>query len=195
MRVLGFDISTVATGWALLEDGKMEQSGVIRPVADQAKEQGTTKKKIKEGLDELAIFRYTTDKTSIIIERTEPDVMVVEDSFMKFNASVLRMLARLSGGVLQHWLAKFDRDGKNTYIVMASKARATVGCKGNAKKREVIAFIKYRFGIDIADDNVADSFILARYGYLMATGQVKAPSEARQSKARKANRGRGCRRR
>lgn len=193
MRVLGFDLSTQASGWALLEDGRMEQSGVIRPVSELAEAFKTTKKAAKESLDELETFRYITAKAGVLIERLEPDVMVVEDSFMKLNASVLRMLARLSGGVLYHWLHKFDADGTKTHIVMASHARATVGCKGNARKPEVMAFIKFRYGIDITDDNIADAFILAMYGTIKSGGE--APSEARQSKVRKANRGRGCRRR
>src|SRR3972149_6287128 len=138
MKVLGFDTSSTATGWCLLENGQMEQLGVIRPIDDQAKERGETKKKIKEGLDELAIFRYITTKAAALIERLEPDVVVAEDSFFSKNASVLRILARLSGGILYFWLSRFDKDGTRTHLVMASHARATVGCKGNAKKPEVM---------------------------------------------------------
>jgi Holliday junction resolvasome RuvABC endonuclease subunit len=192
MRVLGFDISTVATGWALLEDGRMAQSGVIRPVNELAEARKTTKKAAKESLDELETFRYITAKAGVLIEQIEPDVVVVEDCFMKLNASVLRILARLSGGVLYHWIHKFDKDGTKTHTVMASKARATVGCKGNAKKPEVMAFIKYRYGIDITDDNIADAFILAMYGTIKNGGE--APSEARQTQARKVKRGRRCQR-
>lgn len=182
MRILGFDISTVATGWCLLEDGKLESSGVIRPVNELAEKFNTTKKAAKESLDELETFRYTTARTEDIINKTEPDVVVIEDAFLKFNASVLRLLARLSGGVLHYWVSKFDKDGTKTYIVMASKARATVGCKGNGTKADVKFFIYSKYGIRIADDNEADAFILALYGYRTATGQTKAPSK---SKARR----------
>ena len=161
MKVLGFDISTVATGWAIVEDGTLTKRGTIRPV-DELKGVYKTKKAAKEAMrDEVERFSYIVKRASEEIDRTKPDVLVVEDSFMKTNASVLRLLARLSGGVLGHWIGHCTGPA---YIVMASRARARVGCKGNAKKFEVIEFLRREYGLIIEDDNEADAVVLALYG-------------------------------
>jgi len=163
MKVLGFDISTVATGWAVVEDGELGKKGVICPV-DELKHVYKTKKAAKEVMrDEVTRFRYIVKRAAGIIKETDPDVIVVEDSFMRDNASVLRLLARLSGGVLWAWYA-LGHD-RAPILVMASRARAGVGCKGNAKKPEVIQFVRDKYGVIIEDDNEADAFVLAMYGY------------------------------
>lgn len=172
MRILGFDISTVATGWAIVEDGTLVKRGIICPV-DELKQLYKTKKAAKEAMkDEVERFAYIVKRASEVIDRNNIDVLVVEDSFMKTNASVLRLLARLSGGVLGHWIGHFE--GKPAYIVMASRARAKVGCKGNAKKFEVIEFLRREHGLIIEDDNEADAVVLALYGYEQERSNVKA---------------------
>ena len=177
MRVLGFDISSVATGWAVIEDGTLTVSGVIRPV-DELKDRYGTKKATKAALRESDIFLHVTRRASQIMEQVKPDNVVVEDCFLKRNASVLRILSRLSGGVLYRWLQLGSR---TPYVVMASHARASLGCRGTSTKEQVMAFIKARYGIQISDDNVADAFILAMYGYLK---DRQAPSGASVAKAR-----------
>jgi len=177
MRILGFDISTVATGWAVIEDGKLIKKGTIRPI-DELKHIHGTKKAAQEAMrDEVARFAYIVKRASEVIDRTKPDVLVVEDSFMKLNASVLRLLARLSGGVLGHWIGHCTGPA---YIVMASSARAKVGCKGNSKKFEVIEFLRREHGLIIEDDNEADAVVLALYGLKRQLGNVKARRKPRR---------------
>lgn len=189
MRVLGFDISTVATGWAIVEDGKYISSGVIRPIRDIAKARGVTQKSVKEELGELHKFLHIVNRASEVIKKESPDVVVVEDTFVKIfpgstikvNGNVQRLLARISGGVLYFWLTQFDTSITRTYIVMASKARATIGCKGNAKKPEVIQFIRDKYGVTIDDDNEADAFVLAKYG---TEQKMNAPKMKRTTRRR-----------
>lgn len=165
MKSLGLDTSTVATGWVLLNDGVLVDKGTIRPVDELAKAAKITKKEATSRLrDELKKFFHITSRIREIIDRTDPDVLVVEDSFMKTNASVLRLLARLSGGPLFYWYLKHGLKRK-AFLVMASSARRVVGCKGNAKKPEVIQFLKSTYGVEISDDNEADAMVLALYGY------------------------------
>ena len=176
MRVLGFDISTVATGWVVLDDGELEKKGTIKPV-DELASLYKTKKAAKEAMrDEVARFAYIVKRASGVIDKVNPDVLVIEDCFMKLNASVLRLLARLSGGVLGHWVGHFE--GRPAYLVMASSARAKIGCKGNSKKPEVIQFIRDRYGVIIEDDNEADAFVLAQYG------TAQTPKAKRKTKRR-----------
>jgi len=177
MRVLGFDTSTVSTGWAVVEDGKLTKKGVICPV-DELKHIYKTKKAAKEVMkDEVKRFAYIVKRCSEVIDRTKPDVLVVEDCFMKLNASVLRLLARLSGGVLGHWVEHYNGPA---YLVMASSARARIGCKGNSKKFEVIEFLRREHGLIIEDDNEADAVVLALYGTKRQSGNVKARLKTRR---------------
>ncbi len=177
MKVLGFDLATTKTGWAVMEDGKLLKKGVICPV-DELKQVHGTKKAAQEAMrDEVARFTYIVKRASGIIDKTNPDVLVVEDSFMKLNASVLRLLARLSGGVLGHWVGHFG--GRPAYIVMASSARATVGCKGNSKKFQVIEFLRREHGLIIEDDNEADAIVLALYGYEQERSKSKRKTKLR----------------
>lgn len=168
MRVLGFDTSTVATGYALIDDGVLVESGTIRPVDEVCNVYGTKKAAREAFKDEVARFRYIVNRAAGLLRKLKPDVLVVEDSFMKHNASVLRLLARLSGGILWAWYAgtRYESSGfKAPYLVMASTARAKVGCKGNAKKPEVVKFVNEQYGVEISDDNEADALVLAQYGY------------------------------
>lgn len=181
MRVLGFDISSIATGWAVIEDGTLTASGVIRPV-DELKARYGTKTAARAALQESDIFLHITRRASEVMEQVKPDNVVVEDCFLKRNASVLRILSRLSGGVLYRWLQLGSR---TPHVVMASHARAALGCRGTATKEQVMAFIKTRYGIQIGDDNVADAFILAMYGYLK---DRQAPSGGSAVKARQRTR-------
>lgn len=182
MRVLAFDTSTVATGYALVEDGKTIQTGVIRPVDEYAAKMGITKTAAKEYMTERETFIYITDRCSALMDEIRPDYLVVEDAFMKMNASVLRLLARLSGGLLRHWVENNRAIARNVYVVMASSARARVGCKGNSKKPEVIAFVNQRWGLTIEDDNIADAIVLAQYGYAMASMGEKKPRARRKER-------------
>lgn len=187
MKVLGFDISTVATGWAIVDDGGvLTHRGVIRPIKDLAKSEGKTQKSVREDLTEITRFAYIVNRASILFDNFRPNLVVIEDTFVKMfpgqkiNGNVQRLLARISGGVLWEWIEKYDGTAKNVIIVMASKARAGIGCKGTAKKPEVIQFIRDKYGLVIEDDNEADAFVLAMYGY----GQQTIPKARRQTKRR-----------
>lgn len=180
MRVLGFDISTVATGWAIVDDGVLKHRGVIRPIKDLAKSEGKTQKAVREALTEITRFAHIVNRASILFDNFRPNLVVIEDTFVKMfpgqkiNGNVQRLLARISGGVLWEWIEKYDGTAKNVIIVMASKARAGIGCKGTAKKPEVIQFIRDEYGLIIEDDNEADAYVLAKYGTWVQSGSPKA---------------------
>jgi len=197
MRTLGLDISTVATGWVVLDDGKLKAKGIINPVND-LKADGVfkTKKEASEYLkSELRKFRYISGRIATVIAEFDPDVVTVERAYLgsttrkkklpngqwttekgTWNPNALQIMTLLAGGALYFWMfAKaLPGSGKRTYFVGASTARAAVGCKGNAKKADVIKFVNETFDMDITDDNEADAFVLAYYGYQAAKGESHA---------------------
>jgi Holliday junction resolvasome RuvABC endonuclease subunit len=177
MRVLGVDISSVSTGWCILDDGKIFASGVINPV-ERLKEKYGTKAKTKASIDQFDVMRVIAGDLSVVISRSDVDLMVVEDVFLKNNYRTVQLLARLSGAVLWDWLARKEA---KPILIYASSARSRLGCKGNVKKPEVRAFINYKYKIDIDQDDIADAFVLAMYGY-------ESTLEAPTAKARRGKR-------
>lgn len=160
MRILGVDISSVATGWCVLEDGEMQTGGVIRPVEGLQEFYGT-KAATKKNLDQVDKAVYIALQVAAIVGRYRIDQLVVEDCFLKANVRTLQLLARLSGAVLYAWFGHMDN--RKPLIVSAAHARASLGCKGNAEKPEVIRFIRDKYGLVISKHDMADAFMLARY--------------------------------
>lgn len=85
MRVLAFDQSTLITGWAVFDDGKYVRHGMI------------DLHKHKDG-----ITRFTEMCLSIrdVIQKYQPDQVVVEDVMYMKSAQALIVLARLQGVIL-----------------------------------------------------------------------------------------------
>ena len=169
MLVLGLDISTAATGWATVQNGDFKDFGTIIP-PNELVEKGLfkTKKAAKESLKGiLPTFRYVAGRCVQVIQAVDPDHLVIEDIYLGPNVKVLSMLSRLSGGPLFYWMYSKAKPGlgKRTFLISACSARAYLGCKGNAKKSQVLDFINNGYGLDLIDDNQGDAAVLAMYGY------------------------------
>ena len=187
MKILGLDISSVATGWAISEEEQILARGVVNPVND-LKENYGTKAKTKESLDEFDIIQHISGSVSKLIDEHGIEFLVVEDCFLGKNVRTLQVLARLSGAILGSWLARGNK--RKPILISASRARAYLGCKGNAKKDQVKAFLKYKWGWEVQDDNEADAIVLAMCGfgklrYVDKTGHNPENLDMGESKARK----------
>lgn len=83
MRILSTDQSTKITGWAIFEDGKYVNSGVI----DLHLSKETTEKRSEKMAVEICK----------LIEINKPDVVVIEEVALTSNAQTLKLLARIQG--------------------------------------------------------------------------------------------------
>jgi len=85
MKVLGLDTSSNSTGWALVEDNKLLEYGLIKPEGAM------------ETLQRLYFFGNEIKK---IIEKYEPDEITLEEIILVHGPRTMKVLARFSGVAL-----------------------------------------------------------------------------------------------
>ena len=84
MRILSFDQATAKTGFAVFDNDKLIESGVIKAKAD------TSTDKLNE-MFSLVVLK---------IESTNPDIVVIEGVVLQKSPYVLIMLAQLQGMIV-----------------------------------------------------------------------------------------------
>jgi Holliday junction resolvasome RuvABC endonuclease subunit len=87
MKILSFDQASVITGWALFDDSRYIDSGVIKkskdvPIADRVPSMA------------LAICKKIKD--------VQPDVVIIEDIQNQSSVKTVIDLARLQGGIIMY---------------------------------------------------------------------------------------------
>lgn len=146
MRVLGLDISTVATGWAIIEDGKLLKYGVICP---------------DDELNDCEKNYYITQSVATVLKLYKPNDLAIEDTFMGKNVVTLKKLSRIAGQIMYLW---YHATRMEPIFYMASTARTSIpGLKGTAEKSEVTDAVNTFFKLrkKIEDHNIADAVVTA----------------------------------
>ncbi len=110
MKILGLDISSVSTGWAIYNKTTKKWKW------------GNFKKPSKyKGLSSIL---YQADKIKELLSKEKPNIVVMEDTFMGTNYKTVKLLNMLRGWVYIYC-------AMNNFIVysslMAKKARKIVG--------------------------------------------------------------------
>lgn len=140
MRILSYDQSTRVTGWALFDNGRYVESGVI----DLHKIKDTDERSKQMGLE---ICR--------VIEKCRPDEMIIEEVAMQSNVSTLKKLARIQGMAIGFATAH----GISTHILEPTKWRSTLGYRQGPKvpreelKQQSRDFIKNVLGLSIESED------------------------------------------
>ena len=93
---------------------------------------------------------------------TPLDIVIIEDTFYRFNPNMFKMISRI--GATAYTLAHLNHQ-KAKYL-LATSARKALGIKGNCKKAEVAVYLKEVLNLNITDDDIADSIVLAINGVL-----------------------------
>jgi len=156
MRILALDLSTVASGYCILDDSKPQTPvawGVIEP---------------DKNFNEIEKYFYITNRIAILIKLYRPDDLTIEDTFYSKDPTVLKKLNRLAGQVMYLW---YKAKSKEVYFYMAMSARKSIpDLKGTASKEEIVVAVNKFFGMrgKVTDHNTADAFVLANH-HLMAT--------------------------
>lgn len=124
MFLLSLDLSTVGSGWSTFnQNGELVEYGVIKPS------------------DKLHNF----EKIKYIVNELKPRMkdaehLVIEDIFLStfagftHNVTGFAILAKLSGAVVNKWLAHHS---ELPTLYKATEARRLVGIKGTCQKAEV----------------------------------------------------------
>ena len=176
MRVLGLDISTVATGWAIIDNGKLLKHGVIKIDAD---------------LNDCEKYFYVTQSVATLLKIYKPNELAIEDTFFLKNVNSLKVLNRVAGQIMYVWYVVSRTE---PYFYMAVSARKAIpDLKGNAQKDEVTMAVNKTFKKgnmrQITDHNEADAVVMAIHHYLQrqpeVTSDKQVPDTKKASKKRR----------
>lgn len=146
-RILAFDLSLVATGYALGVDGKIQSSGLIRGHSD--------------GLARLVSVR---DSVCGLVDREKPEFVVFEDFSFASKGNALHELIG-SAYAIRIELYTEDPPIPMCFVAPQTLKKFVVGGAGpTVKKEHMLKEILRRFGHDVHDNNVADALGLAYIG-------------------------------
>lgn len=163
MIILGLDASTSATGWSILDDGRLVECGLIKPKSDDWRER----------------IKLLRDEMEKIVNRFEIDQVYMEDVPMEQkNVATLHKLS-----VMQGWLCSlFDKHNIEvvfqTPVQWRSKLNMFDGTnKGKHRKimKEVaVAMANATFNLELkkSHDDIAEA-ILIGYSHFIRKGFCK----------------------
>lgn len=145
MKIIAFDQSTTATGWAVLKKDTAEiiEYGVLKP-------KGETNDRIIQ----------TVKQCLWLVEKFEVTFVFIEGVQYQRNAKVLEILAKLSGSLEIMLIEK----GYFVNVVKASEWRSRVGVKGRKRadvKKEAFRLVKELYDIEATEDE-CEAILFAR---------------------------------
>ena len=166
MRILALDLSTVCSGFALVEatapvtaEVKLLRFGVIEPF---------------EGLTESEKYFMIAHQVDLLIRLFKPDHLVIEDTFYSKDPTVLKKLNRLAGHVQAIWYKLRRMDA--VFYMAVSARKSLGGLSGKASKEEIVEAVNKFFGLRgrLKDHNSADAVVMA-YHHAMTGAFKTAP--------------------
>lgn len=145
---LGIDIATQKSGWALI-------TTTSRTLTIKT---GTLTLK-----DDDIWIRF--DKSIAYFDKLikSNQIVVIENSFLKFNIQVFGKLSKIEGMI--YAVAKL-KPCKKIIILGPSQARKNLGIMGNCQKEDIKQWLQDKLKLKIENEDVADSIILALNGVL-----------------------------
>lgn len=134
MKILGLDVSSVSTGWGLIEDDKLIEFGKINPMQKMSHAQ------------KLHLFDVELTK---LMAKHKPDLIAIEDVVHVASISTMKILARFNGIAIK---VAYSHNQKEPTLVEPTKWKVMLdGCTGSAKKAQVQLAICKIFNL-ISDD-------------------------------------------
>lgn len=151
----GFDLSLTGTGYAVLQDCVVLDSGTLKPPKD---------------LVSLKRLVWIRAQVLEIVQRFKPAMTYVEDyAFSQANRA--HQMGELQGVVR---LALAESPHRCAVAPIGVNKKFTSG-KGNAKKEMLIKDVYKKWGFEARDNNEADGYALARLAQAVAAGKLQAP--------------------
>lgn len=150
--VLGLDVSSTSTGWAVIKSGRFYKRegidyGWIKP---------SRKYSLVEKLD------FFGDSIEEVVFKVSPDYIGIEDIFLSRNVKTLKVLGRFSGVALRD---SYRESGIIPKIVQVREARAKI--TGTQNKIEVFNFVKKKYKLHDwefdSHNDITDAIVVALY--------------------------------
>ena len=145
-RVIAIDDATQISGWAVFDDSELVSYGKFAAKAGEASD------RIVEIGDWLIG----------LLDKWQPDTIIIEDIQQQANVSVFKVLAKLQG-VLEYLLKKSKR---SYYIVHSQTWKSHSKVKGKSRadqKRSAQLIVKEVYGVEATQDE-CDAILMGRYG-------------------------------
>lgn len=164
MKILALDISTKSTGWFVTK----RSCDVIAP---------------DPGLsfpEKLAVFR---ENVVYLVEKYKPDVVVIEDTYLRFNPHTLKQLSQFAGVAMEVCGSR----GIKVDTITATQARKHCCGKqeGAFKKREVFKYFAEKYGLEdwtfSEHNDITDAMALS-WGYREIQGVKKKGDKKKAGK-------------
>lgn len=147
-KLVSLDTSSSCTGWSVFLNGKYTSSGVI----NLKKFKGSG----QERMDEMCI------SIARLLDREQPDIIVVEETAVTRNAAAQRMLTMILGFVYAWCLLR------DTYFEMMKPTvwRSLISSEKKGRKREElkewsINKVMELYGIEVIDDQ-SDAILIGQ---------------------------------
>ena len=140
MRVVSMDQSTKLSGYAVFDDGKYVESGII----------DMSKSKLETGERSFEMAKALWK----VIKHYKPEHLVIEETQQQSNVKTVIILARLQGMILGY----AEAHKVKTHILQPSKWRSTLQFSQGPKvkraelKQQSIDYVKEHLGIDRTED-------------------------------------------
>jgi Holliday junction resolvasome RuvABC endonuclease subunit len=149
--ILGLDISSRSTGWAVLKNGRWSKSG---------SSYGTIKIASKDSVPKrLVSFR---NQLHVLIKRVKPTHVVIEEVFAGRNISTAKLLSKFNGVAVELCRRTIRKD---PLVVLATEVRRFLGC--GSKKENAFKYVcdRYNLSWDFKKFNdVTDALCLCLFG-------------------------------
>jgi len=159
MIILGLDVSSSSTGWAVVKNGRFYKREDV--------DYGFIKGKLKVGpAEKLSSFK---DRLRSLINDIEPDYIVVEDVFYGRSAKTFKVLSRYSGVTLD---TCWDILNSEPIIVLPTAVRSVWGAQN---KKEIFDIIVKKYELDWTFkkyNDITDAIALAIYGHKYVRGKI-----------------------
>lgn len=152
MKIVSMDQSTRCSGYAVFENNRYIESGVI----DMNKSKLETDKRSFEMAKELWK----------IIRKYKPEVLFLEDVQQQSSAKTMIVLARLAGMILGY----AEAHDVEVHVIPSSQWRSMLGFKLGAGvkrqelKQQSIDYVKETYGIEVPEDE-AEAIALGAGAY------------------------------
>lgn len=153
MKILGIDASLTSTGLCILENGAVENTGLIRTY----------------DLRGMSRLRYIADKLQVCIGLYEPDFIVIEGYAMGIRGGRVFDIGEM-GGVMK---AVIYNKKIEAIIVAPTSMKKFITEKGNAKKAQIRDSLLLNWDIDTDQEDIADAIGLALFGHYLKNKRLQ----------------------
>jgi Holliday junction resolvasome RuvABC endonuclease subunit len=135
-RVLAIDQATKISGYSIWDDKKLTTYGKLE---------------VNPKIQIIERMKLMSEKIVDLIDKTMPDMLILEDVQYQKNQKTFQELANLQG-VIMAYLFKIDMPFQIVYPTTWKSFCSIKGKKREEQKENTKIFVKYRYKIDVSED-------------------------------------------